>query len=146
MNKTRIKKVLEHIGEVPERLDMNTVFSVATPGDTWRSGGFKARHLREWKVPSCGTVGCFAGWTDELFGEHNIFHSLSAARGLLGLTEAQASRLFTEPKLAFDKSYKSEHVWPKDLALKYLDAKTPKGRFLALKARVERFLRTNGKK
>lgn len=97
MNRELLLKVKAVILEEPSRLDMYRWLEHHPPGrklwDTAYSGTVDAQLT----VPSCGTVGCIAGWVIVLAGKENesLGVSLSGvAAEALGLSQLQADSLF----------------------------------------------------
>src|SRR5271170_7179975 len=89
MNTELLLKVKQHILEEPSRLIMGDWLMAYPPGLNIRD--FAARIT----VPSCGTVGCIAGWVCELGGveQARSYTSLRAAQ-LLDISSEDARRLF----------------------------------------------------
>lgn len=85
MNVELLERVKQHILEEPKRLRMGFVHA---------TGDWVADLTNP---PSCGTVGCIAGWTCVLgnapMRNGQRYHS-SQARDLLNITEEQGDRLF----------------------------------------------------
>lgn len=63
-------------------------------------------------VPSCGTVGCVAGWTVALTFKNpeQLLNVLSAAETKLGLDDEQADELFGEMAAGNTESQSLEHA------------------------------------
>jgi|SRR5579864_556807 len=107
LNVELLRKVKKHILEEPRRLDMGYWIHATT-------------------ASPCGTVACLAGWTCIL---SNVVPAFSLEAGelatpLLGLNERQKMSLFH-----------TEH-WPRELAEKYWNARTPGGRARATAKRI----------
>lgn len=130
MNTELLDKVVQHVTEVPARLAMNVILVKKLPGTP------VAYDQLYRTVPTCGTVGCLAGWTLELshlpVNEDDPNKSMDLAAGLLGLESIESRRLFFVSQ------------WPKPFRFKYIDAQTMEEKAEVLKARVEYFKNTEG--
>lgn len=60
LGKERLREVAKHILAVPQRIDMG--IAICYRGKDDNNYG--------WRFPECGTIGCIAGWTQELFGSN----------------------------------------------------------------------------
>lgn len=90
INVELLNKVKRHILENPRRLNMNYV--IARKGEK-EVQLHPSNFSRRW--PSCGTVGCIAGWTVLLKdGMDFAGDAQSRAQELLGITSSQANELF----------------------------------------------------
>jgi len=71
MNVELKNRIKAHILEEPKRLDIHNWFT-------------SLRHVRPEQRPSCGTIGCFAGWAHILAGgsKHDVVNVFSFAREL----------------------------------------------------------------
>ncbi len=133
-----LRKVEVVILEEPKRLNMNYTGIVRSS---------LADETMLW--PSCGTVGCIAGWasllatpnweTMELWDRRRAM-SWEDGQAALGLSYAQSWRLFAEPRCAIPNG----NCWPDYHAKAYLDAETPEERARITVDRIERFIRTGG--
>lgn len=132
INYRLLRRVQEHIIEEPRRLDMNLIAFRANK-DNYGDD-----------APPCGTAGCIAGWACLLSG--TTFEKASTggwkrATKLLGLTSSQAATLFAPPA-HYDNGIDS---WPKKFSMKYIKAKTKRGKANVTVARIEHFIKTKGK-
>lgn len=130
MNVELLNRVKQHILEEPRRLDMDTIKCKVDPTLE--------------KNPPCGTVGCIAGWATILSPdfERKISPEWENEQELLGISQEQAYRLFTEPKF---RLIRGEGLgWPADLADAYRVANTAKERAEVTARRIDRFIETNG--
>lgn len=122
-----LRKVAKEIEREPRKLDMRKLAETVEPAAS-----------RDY--PPCGTVGCIAGWAC-LLSDITVDHAdWDLGKELLGLNNAQAARLFTAP----EAGYNGNLCWPHSFAVRYVKAKTPRGRMLAAVARIEHFIRTRG--
>ena len=84
--------------EEPKRLDMSLVVMRGAGIERYITERFWANPAQKVKTPSCGTVGCIAGWALTLAGqtsenEYNM-GMMDEARELLGLDFVQEAELF----------------------------------------------------
>lgn len=138
--------------EVPEKCNMNVVLDKGlTPNEQYKHyNGAALDHI----VPRCGTVGCIAGWTSEIYGFDPTDFSgyprwsreagarMQFAAAVLGLNREEAARLFTEPRLAGRAGNPS--AWPLDLAKEYEAATTVREKAAVIRRRADRFIVTGG--
>lgn len=97
VNEERVRAVWQHLKLNPEEWDQ----------DTWFEGCFEHH-----SGSKCGTVGCFGGWTNKLFGgEGADIQDSDLAQRLLGLTEDQADRLFFQYPSQTQKYYIGDWDW-----------------------------------
>lgn len=127
MNTRLLRRVARELKREPRKLDMNDVAYTVDPK-------LDKAH------PPCGTVGCIAGWACILSGDSAKMAEWERGRNFLQLTDGQDDRLFNIPWPYDD----GERNWPKKFALRYLKAKTQRGRMLATVARIEHFIATKG--
>lgn len=154
MNTTLLRKTVDWIREEPRRLNM----------DEW----FKWFEFPEEdpKKPPCGSQACVAGTVCIISGtatkslDYAGFYKppsggwAASARQLLGLSYAQANRLFRADREAATVTPKElsnaqevayeKFMWPKRYLASYRRALTPAGRFRVLSQRVEHFIKTRG--
>lgn len=95
----KLRTVIAHALEEPKRLNMKKWLAQKAYDDfQWNQMFGRYGYLGPEKAPSCGTVGCIAGWTIVLFGKRKRRRSdLDAAEeavDLLELTERQEADLF----------------------------------------------------
>lgn len=120
INVDLLKKVAKHIEEEPKRLDM----------DRWFVEYINLDKLPPF-VPSCGTVGCLAGWAAHL-GNQPI-RAYEGGRLALELDHSQARRLFYLDK------------WPEEFELAYYNARSHDKRVKITVKRIEHFIETEGR-
>lgn len=154
MNKKRLREVAERIAEYPEFYDQDSWFS--------RQGaGYEKAHVRGRAVAEkdatreqCGTTACIAGEACVMYGKARLEYGYMVptkkslgrsyawvdweeeGRKLLGLTAAQADRLFC-----------SADGWPEPFASRYLKAKQEGDHQAAAcvaAERIKHFIDTNG--
>ena len=134
MNVRRLRRVQRHILAEPATLDMNEFLC--------RNLDLNMPYYHDNyainKTPSCGTVGCIAGWTVQLYrGPRSRARLMTAGRDL-GLTKDQACRLF------FFKCHDDSQHWPQQFEDKYHAAKTPFARAKVTAKRIDHFIATKG--
>ena len=145
MNVKLLRKIQEHILEEPRRLNM----------ENWGAKDFSVSRADD---PPCGTVGCIAGLACWLEGkrptlvrdfnfrlgryESHLDYAYAERTGakLLGLTKADAARLFFVEDVWFDET---PH-WPARFRNRYKGAKTPRGKAKVTSDRIDHFIKTNG--
>lgn len=92
--------------EEPRRLNMGVVVLRGTGLQEYLTEDSRGVTLRK-RQPSCGTVGCVAGWTLVLAGRTTENESnkgnMAEAQILLGLTNRQMQELFLPNNLVFAK-------------------------------------------
>lgn len=138
-----LRRVVRRIGVNPKRLDM-ALWGDREQDHRREEDDLRDRHEGKW--PTCGTVGCIAGWIamDHLtlpqiktmsYRQYGaLFKSVAyRASKKLGLTIYETETLF--------------HVegwpgWPERFRLPFLKARGPKTRYKILKKRVEHFIKT----
>lgn len=137
MNIPLLRKVKAAILKHPNQFEMGSWFS-----DTLFLGYDKRTgRIKERPAGGCGTAACIAGWACHVALGHRKLYETDGdvgqstsceASDLLGLTEAQSSRLF------FDGE------WPRKHREQLEDAKTLKGRARAASDRISHFIATKG--
>lgn len=140
INKKLLRKVMAHIKAEPRRLDMAFLLEQTD----------KEYAAEDKSLPPCGTVGCIAGWACILdlkrFNAEDIaFNGWERGKKRLNLNEDQAHRLFSSPGDWEYSNGNEGRKWPEAFANRYNKAKTARGRMNATVARIEHFLKTNGK-
>lgn len=133
MKTKMLRKVQEFLLAEPRQFDMNNW--IRSP-----------RLVNVLEMPPCGTVCCVAGAAyvidknkpldkvrNDLIKTLSTYRVETEAKRILGLTEAQATRLF----------YKSG--WPARFRRAYEKAKTPAERVQAGVKRIDYFIKTRGK-
>lgn len=148
-----LRKVLDYIKQEPRRLQMGVWGQILPEGTDTVEGADDANQ----PAPPCGTVACLAGTcllvtkagTDFLEqngavktrgNKHYVDFppgTPEEAMRILGISESKAKKLFYFSEWSFEGG-----CWPVKYSKKYMEATTPKGRYLASKARVEHFIRT----
>ena len=123
-------QVKQHILEEPARLDMAIYKYQLKPG---------SRYVPPFGEPSCGTVGCIAGWAlmlaNKTVVENNDHDNCDTAMALLGLGSNEAARLFLPEK------------WPRVLWQGYRAARKQKDGATAARVvgeRIDLFIESNG--
>lgn len=129
----RIKKA---IMKYPDQFEMTNWFS---------RRGLQGTYLNNREIGRCGTAACVAGWALHVANTNRNNQSIRETRDklslrirwyeeeatrVLGLTYDQASRLF----------YAGQ--WPREFAIRYDNATTPKARAKAAVDRINHFIKT----
>ena len=135
MNIELLEKIRKHILEEPKRINMKT-WIINPFIQTEKLSVLKKKN----KAPSCNTVGCIAGWTQQLSSKGKIKRfDLEIAREELRLTNNEANRLF----LLRDMSIL--YHWPPYFE-EELKKTNPGTRAYAriVSARIKHFIKTKG--
>lgn len=132
-----LREAVDYIVAEPEAYDQNTWAQSGAPGDYHE---FKYTNLPSTldKYPSCGTVGCLAGWIT-MIADPKLRNTASRigsqartiAMQKLGLNKDQANRLFG-----------ASSTWPEPFNFEYREATTHKEKACVLYRRVEHFIET----
>lgn len=133
MNIELLNKVKAHILEEPKRLDMSVI-------------------LRRAPRNACGTAGCVDGWAQVLsncaaLGSLVFFDGdYVKGRELLGLTQEEAERLFSDPKDGYDEDHVeyAENGWPEEFIDRYRKARNASQRAIVTVERIDHFIKTKG--
>lgn len=126
LNVKLLRKVKRHILRKPTRLRMSLLQEKGTPGTSIRGLMSRWGEPEFMKIPTCGTVGCIAGWTCMLSGNGRV--DLQPAMELLGLRECS---------LCF------VHQWPSDLREMYYTAKSQTRRAALVGLAIDRVIAGN---
>jgi hypothetical protein len=124
-----LRKAVKHILAMPTRYDQNEIITKVKAGEP-----FAFSSVGHFKAPTCGTVGCLAGWVTLLdlgLNEASKVDALRYAADKLELTAYQRERLFG-----------GVHSWPNKFSAAYDNAKTPRGVARVAQRRVEHFIKT----
>lgn len=127
--KRLLRRVIKHIKEEPKRFIMGSI--IQKRGEEWF--GYDTVYdgcsmgIENWEFPRCNTAACIAGWAAILAGKERI--NWNNGKRALGITEAQANRLF------------HPDGWDAKLAEKYASAETHKVRVNAAVAQIEKFIK-----
>ena len=127
MNVTLLRKVAAKILEEPKQFDMSWWFLAG------RAPGI---------IPNCGTAACIAGWgiaidrkishemARRMAANHNVSHEASKA---FGLHDRQADCLFSVSR------------WPERFRKQYKKRVSPLAKAKVAVARIEHFIKTEGR-
>lgn len=140
MNVELLERIVAHVVENPARLVMGDFFVRKEPGSRIQDNNFI------FSMPACGTVGCLAGWANHFTQGQEVelpegIHRLdqwARAGVVLDLTNAQCRKLFLTDS------------WPTPFAQEWEEASLDfikealTRRAQVFKARVEKFIETNG--
>lgn len=149
-----LRKIIAYLEEEPKRLEMGH-WGIILPEGTVQVDGVEDQSQ---PAPPCGTVACVAGTcllvsktgidflkeygAIKKQGSTEYIHfpnsSPEKAASILGISEEKASSLFYFKNWPAGKA----NGWPFKFSKRYMKAKTPRGRFLATKARIENFIAT----
>jgi len=120
LNVELLRKVQRHIKEEPKRLRMNNWLVIRQPGEhIYMDTGYII-------MPSCGTVGCIAGWTwflaqnpEEL--EYKLAQMSKDSKGRTSSLEVEAEKLLDieDTKIPFCLFYLD--TWPSLFSDKWYD-------------------------
>jgi hypothetical protein len=124
VNKEHLLKIKQHILEEPNRLDMSTWLQELDPG-TWVFDTYAPKSTDQ-VVPSCGTVGCIAGWSSLLRGRKTV--STTFEMDFLRVS----SNLFYPTR------------WPDTLQTAYEEATTPKEKAKITAKAIDLIIKGNG--
>jgi len=153
-----LRKVLDYIEQEPSRLEMGQ-WGYILPDDVKEVDGVGGNPQPS---PPCGTIACLAGTCllvtkagNDFLQEHGAFkergqtdwvsfpdETPEKAAEILGLSEDRAKKLFFFQKWDHLDEKGNPVGWQKEFSDRYEKATTPRGRFLATKARVEHFIAT----
>lgn len=139
MNVELLRKIQKHILAEPLRYNQNATIARGDPGG---EVCMDVGDVEVQKAPTCGTIGCLAGWAHLLSIPENkrvnAKFSYAKARAALGLTLQEAQRLFS-----YVYSY-SPGVWPERFVAAYRNAKTARQRARVAVQRIDHFIKTKG--
>lgn len=136
INVRLLHRIQQHILEEPKRLDMGTFIErIAIERIAAEEEDYPEDYAK--KFPTCGTIGCIAGWAVTLSskeGREVPYADIPAkAKRLLGLTPIQADRLFYASSWPNPLAYKIDNSNPQTKAHAKLTAK-----------RIDRFIASKG--
>jgi hypothetical protein len=134
LNVKLLRQVKKHILAEPTRLRMDTWVKKGKPGEfvTTLNPGYD--EPMEFEFPTCGTVGCIAGWTVMLNNPDSITENQSVymddfARDILGIDD----------DLASFKLFFVDH-WPIELMSEYYAAKSTDERAQIVGRVIDRYI------
>lgn len=137
MNIELLEKVRKHILEEPKRVNMKEWLINSHIND------FEIKRLKKInKAPKCNTVGCIAGWAQQLCSKKKL-HSFDRckAKNLLELDINEADRLFLLKKMTMNNNH-----WPfhfEDELKKHTPGTRAYARIVA--KRIKHFINTEGR-
>lgn len=131
LNVDLLMRVKKHIIAKPSRLRMDNWVVKGLPGDVHSNNLAGWNEPKKYKLPSCGTVGCIAGWVVLLANPEE------ATTGSIAVKAHDLLDMVT-----YREPFELFHVnnWPNELHEAYLKAKTQRERAKIVGQAIDQYI------